>query len=138
MERPPLGLRQATPDDLRFVKSSWYESYRKGGCAPAVRYEEYKAGQGKLIDLLTDRDAVTVAYATAVPDEICGWVCAGWDCFHYVYVKQAYRRMGIASELCRLYLANSNLASHETRTGRRFAAKLGIRFNPYLLYHLNP
>lgn len=130
MSQPPLSLRQATPEDLKFVFDSWARSYRDGGCAPQIGYDLFRPGHEALMKRLVDRDFVTVAYATEIPDEICGWVCAGLDAIHYVYVKQAYRRRGIGIQLCALYKVNHH--SFETRTGRKFATKLRTRFNPYL------
>lgn len=132
MTRPAISLRRASLDDLKFVRDSWLQSYRKGGFAPEVAFPLYQRGQGELVARLAGNYAPVVAYATAVPDEICGWVCGFQGVVHYVYVKQAYRRMKIASQLvdgCTEY-------THETRAGKRLFAKLGLKFNPYVLRHI--
>ncbi len=132
-----LGFRHATPEDLNFVRNSWFESYRKGGCAPEVGFDVYKPGMERTISRLLERSDTRVAFAREVPDEIVGWVCqeivgrdVQTDVAHYVYVKQAYRRNGAATRL----LTTSKLYfTHETRGGRHLASRLGLKFNPYLL-----
>ncbi len=131
MTAPPLSFRDATPEDLRFVRHSWFESYRRGGLAPQVAFDVYKDGQGHLIDLLLDSHGAWVAFHPEVPDEIIGWSCADGRTLHYVYVKQAYRHYGIASRLLEEdpYLE----FTHATRAGMHLASRRGLRFNPYLL-----
>jgi GNAT superfamily N-acetyltransferase len=137
-DEPNIKLREPLESDLRFVRSSWFESYRKGGYAPDVGFDIYKAGHGALIGALVPGPFIAVAYASAEPDEICGWICADpvIGTIHYVYVKHAYRRMGIALRLCNLY--EVRYFSHATRAGLRLAAKLGIKFNPYSLFNITP
>lgn len=136
-ERPPLTLRLATPSDLRFVKHSWFQSYRKGGRAPDVAFPVLQAGLGALIDRLVSEASVFVAAATEVPDEICGWSCRRTGTLHYVYVKQAYRHLGIGRQLCaEIAQIAGPVVWHtfETRAGTQFAQKIGTKFNPFLLF----
>lgn len=128
-----LRFRPATPADLRFVAHSWFESYRRGGGAPQVRFDTYKAGQGALIDRLLAAAPTTVAFNPIEPDEICGWMCGDRSTIHFVYVKQAYRRMGIARALVSPVLAAGPAFTHATRIGTSLASRAGLSFNPYLL-----
>lgn len=132
MDRPQLLLRRATPDDLKFVRHSWFESYRKGGRAPDVRFDVYAGGQRPLIERITESLGATIAYPREIPDEICGWICYFGRVVHYVYVKQAYRRLGIAAQL----LAHREFEQYtqQTRVGMKLASKRGLVFNPYLLH----
>jgi GNAT superfamily N-acetyltransferase len=124
-----LNLRPPTSDERRLMASSWFESYRRGGHAPQVRFETYKVGQGRLIDALLSTREMLVAFNPIEPDEVCGWACFDKQCVHYVYVKQAYRRRGIATALLEGHIFKYH--THETRVGRKLAAKLGTQFNPY-------
>jgi GNAT superfamily N-acetyltransferase len=134
-----LAFRLAVPVDIRFVASSWFESYRRGGFAPEVAFEVYKAGQGSVIDTRIAWDDAVIATHPDVPDEICGWMVrsrAPAAC-HYIYVKQAYRRRGIATQLASVF-GGFKEHTHETKAGRHLAAKLGSKFNPYSLFNLIP
>ncbi len=126
-----LKTRPATTEDLQFVRASWFESYRHGGKAPSCGYDIYSRGQSFLIRQLTDKNSVVVAFHPDQPDEICGWVCFQPAAIHYLYVKHAYRRLGIGLQLAQL--AAPQIHTHETRGGMRLAAKVGSRFDPYLL-----
>lgn len=130
MAPPPIRFRAATPDDRRFVRHSWFESYRRGGLAPQCAFDVYANGQGALIDLLLEDYGATVAFHPEVPDEIVGWACCAGPVVHYAYVKQAYRHYGIARTL----VAGCSEFTHATRAGMHVAQRLGLRFNPFLLY----
>lgn len=124
--------RKATPEDLKIVRHSWFESYRRGGKAPSVRFDFYDHGQNFIIKRALERGVTTVAYAQVAEDEVCGWANQEGDCLHYVYVKQAYRRLGIASELA----SKAKFYSHETLNGMKFAQKMKMLYNPYYLLNL--
>lgn len=126
-----LKFRRARPDEAALVRSSWFESYRKGGCAPEVPFPTYKTGQNEIMDRLLGRGQVWVATLTEVPDEVLGWVCFDETAIHYVYVKQAYRRRGIATSL--IALAGARVFTHQTRAWRPLATRFRLQFNPYLL-----
>ena len=128
-----LDSRYATADDLRFVRDSWFESFRRGGYAPEVGFDLFSEGQRLLIAHLTETPMkpVVVAYATKTPDEILSWVCFDRSTVHFIYTKAAYRKMGLAANLLELH-GPFKFYSHQTRAGMQLAKKLGLRYNPYL------
>lgn len=130
-----IDTRRATSDDLRFVRDSWFESYRRGGFAPEIGFDLFSEGHRHVIDCLTVDATVRVAYALNAPDEIVGWVCHGKDVVHYVYVKSAYRKLGIAEALVN---TGFKFYSHQTRAGIQLAKKYGFRYNPYFTMKGNP
>ncbi len=132
MSQPALSYRLASNDDKKIIRHSWFESYRRGGKAPAVRFEYYDPGQNWVIRQALERGKTTVAYATSVPDEVCGWACIEGDVLHYVYVKHAYRRLGIATELAK----QAKFYSQETIPGLKLARKLQLQYNPYYILNL--
>lgn len=139
MTAPALGIRTATPEDLKFVRASWFESFKQGGYAPQCAFPVYRDGMDGIIErCLADKRAMTlVAYSTAVPDEVCSWVCVSGPVLHYVYTKLVYRRMGIATGL----FAEPHVIkehTHDTRVGRSFAASIGTKYNPYHLFPAAP
>lgn len=129
------AVRTATPDDMNFIRASWFESFRMGGCAPQVQFPVYRFGQNAIIEriLAQPTTKIVVAYATAEPTEICSWACCEGIYLHYAYTKQAYRKMGFAAHLVKI-LKPYTSHTHETRAGRSFAARLGTKYNPYPLY----
>lgn len=137
---PALSFREATEADLRFVRASWFESYRNGGYAPQVAFPVYREGQHNIIERCLARGRTYIAFATIEPDEICAWVCiepsALEPLLHFAYTKQAYRRMGMATFLIEYAAKKGALHehTHDTRVGRSLAAKVGTKYNPYPLY----
>lgn len=126
-----VDVRVATPDDMRFVCASWFESYWKNYARDAgVEYSRYRPGQDGLIKDILKTATVNVVYYTPVPDEILGYCVVEGDCLHYVYVKSVYRRQGIAKGLLAGRVARY---SHKTRGVRWVAASLGLVFDPYTL-----
>ena len=123
--------RLATTDDLRFVAASWFLSFWKGTMQRAgAAYEQYRPAQDALINTLLQRSRVVVVAAESVPDEIVGYAVLEKHYAHYVYVKSAYRRMGVAKGLLR---SGTTRYTHSTRAGNRVARALGITFDPYQL-----
>lgn len=128
----PIQLRPMTPDDERFVASSWFESFWKTHCyKDGLHFKYYQPGMDARIKTLIKRAGVTVAYATVAPTEILGWICIEGDCLHYVYVKAVYRRQGIARALAGEGLT---VYSHpSSRAGAKFLKALGLEYNPFRL-----
>lgn len=144
---PEIAYRVGCPQDLPFIWNSWLKSYRDNNeLAKAIASETYFTEHRRLIGALCDRSAVLVACSPDHPEQIYGY--AVFEAFtgpmlvmHYIYVKQTYRRFGIASEL----LEKAKLAVHQPDgipTGATHITYLwldhlrdrwGMWFNPYLL-----
>lgn len=131
---PDLVIRAPNSDsELRFIRSSWFRSYQKPS---GLAFDVYEQGQGRLIERLLEGCAVHLATPLTVQDEVCGWVCWRGPVLHYAYVKQAYRRLGIAAKLLEsIRGAGDVLRWHtcETVAGRRLVPRSATRYNPYLL-----
>lgn len=128
---PTLVVRTATDDDMNFIAASWFESFWKGAMRDTgMPFMSYKAGQDALIRRLVKASTVVVVAAAVAPDEIVGYAVREGPVAHYVYVKQAYRRLGIGKRLvegCLLY-------THQTRAGERVARSIDAQYDPYALY----
>lgn len=125
------ACRAARPEDLPFVKDSWFESYRRGGKCPETRFDVYAAGMRALIERLVKETPVQVVYVPGVDDEILAWVCRTDEVLHYVYVKQAYRKRGLAAAL--VALPPVARYTFETVTGKKMMQRRGVAFDPFEL-----
>lgn len=96
----PHALRLGEPGDRAFVQRSWLCEHR---FAPSTRFVEnaqYFADQHALIDDLLETSITLVACGADDPAHIYGFAVYGpGDVVHYVYVKSAYRRLGLADVL---------------------------------------
>lgn len=126
-----IEVRPATPDDLRFVHSSWFmtywKQYAKGRISPMVYGE-----MDRIIDQIIARSTVLVTYLPEVPDEVLGYSVIEGDTVHAVYVKLPYREMGIGRGLVQ---GKAKWYSFETDTrGKAFFDAVGVKFNPFARY----
>lgn len=134
------AVRFAAPADLPFIFSTWLKSYRRSPAVQGVPDKAYYAGEHALINrlILRPNTRVLVATPSDAPDIILGYAVLelpsapqGATCVHYVYVKQAFRQMGIASQLLR-DLPQGSAYSHYTKACQWLFK--GDTFNPYLAH----
>lgn len=136
-----IAIRQATDSDRRWVISSWLDSYRTAHTAGLIAMSRWKAVMTPELESILDRPgcAVLVAYTPGDdPDtDGLGWLCHEGHApplLHYVYVKQPYRRLGIAGTLLRragIDPARTLLYSCKTPVVSRLHLPLA-RFNPLI------
>lgn len=133
----PTTLRRALPAELKLIRSSWFESYRKGGRCPEVRYDIFRPHQDAVIDALLETAAIWVLTPQSVPEEVCTWLVYTPATVHYVYTKQAYRKLGFAMQMLKAFGPFTQY-THETTFGRRLLSRVGASYNPYLLNAAQP
>lgn len=121
-----LEYRLANEADRKFLVGSWVDSYRTSHAAGMISMDDWDAVMAPQVKKVLARDGVLVhvAYAPAELEgnDLYGWVAVERDyhiptarkvsgrrvladahspLVHYVFVKQPYRRMGIARGLLR-------------------------------------
>jgi GNAT superfamily N-acetyltransferase len=135
VDQKPYLIRDAIGEDINFIYATWLQSYRNdsftgGASRKSVFYEFYNP----VLDHLLSKSFVKVAALHDEPAVILAYCCfESGGILHYVYVKEAFRRMGIAREL--VTLAAPKFYTHQTRSSKEAALKmLNVDYNPYLLY----
>lgn len=127
-------IREALPQDLPLIRSSWHLSYLRSYANKRIPWTIYRPGQEARIARLMSRSLLHVAYLDEVPDEILGWSAVDGEVLHYIYVRGIYRRKGIGSALVP---EGTKYYTHQTNTaGGRFLAVHKLVFNPYQLEQL--
>lgn len=124
-----VKMRAPTATDLPLIFSSWLKSYRKSDFGKRFTNEIYFDGHKKVIERVLARSKVVIAGDVDDPTQIYGWVCFEENpvrVLHYVYVKQAYRALGIASLLIERFIPGPCAHSHE---GMQLGD--GSYFDPY-------
>lgn len=134
-------VRAYRPTDLAFIKATFLRGiyYGFGG-------DDKKGGEGwfgsipknifmdnysRLADALLANSLVNIACLTDDPDTIVGYSIVSNDfmTLHFVYVKKAWRRKGVARLLVP---AHFNQATHLTALGRSLLKKFPTAvFNPF-------
>ncbi len=141
MTNIPISIRLAVVDDLAFfysaaLQSYFYSSRATHGLLPETFYKEHKRLLAKILQ--APKAMMAIACLDDDPRVIVGFILAEplADILHYVYVKQAFRRFGVAKRL----LAHLELSldvctvTHWTSDMASIGAKRpGMIYNPYLL-----
>lgn len=134
-----LKFRPFELPDRSFILKSWLKSYRK--YQAGVPDELYFKGQTALIFAIATRSKLVIACDKDNPGFIIGFVC-GHLCenltdtiIHYIYVKDDYRRNGIARDLVMHlgYRQQGNiLATHWTKPVTSICQSYPVVYNPYI------
>jgi len=94
-----FAIRAATRADEPFIYKAWLRGYWDHFPARAIVSEsEFFERWHRVIErILADKRTITVvAHVEGEPDSLLGFACANSDCVHWAYVKQAFRKLGIA------------------------------------------
>lgn len=120
-----LVLSEPTADEIKFVLDAWTRSYRDSPWAGTVTNDRYAETQRWTITNLLVRGAkVLVATPAVGPRRIAGLVCyESPGLLHYLYVKQAFRGLGVARMLSDVAKGLSGLQgpgrfTHRTRASQ--------------------
>lgn len=100
MDALQFDIRDARGDDLNFIYATWLESFRYDSYfgkshRNTIFFNDYR----KVVDRLLDRSSVLVACVKDEPGTILGYLVHEPDQLHYVFVKGAFRRLGIGRGL---------------------------------------
>jgi hypothetical protein len=101
-----VKLRPFQESDFNFILNSWLLSFRNSPFAKNLTNEKYYSAQQPICIHLMNASTILVACSPEEPKQIFGYIVAqpapnavegAW--VHYCYVKNLYRRMGIATSL---------------------------------------
>jgi len=135
----PIRIRKAEASDVGFIFSSWLKSYRDSFFAQNITTTIFYSEHHKVIERLLKGCDVYVACNDNDVSELYGFICGerieGLFVLHYVYVKQMYRSLGIATMLLNTYSHDSSTAAlytHHNKVSQKLAAKYNLVHSPYL------
>ncbi len=97
-----VAYRTAAPDDIAFIFSSWLKGIRFGNDTyKRLPSKQYYAEMHALINsiLQTPGTLVSVACRKDEPDTILGYSVSTGTTLHWVFVKKAWRGIGIGGDL---------------------------------------
>lgn len=105
-----------------YYGNDWYEEIPQG-----IFYKNYQ----KVIDhILAMPEVITkVACLPDVEDVVLGYSVYANDTLHFMFVKESWRKMGIANSLCP---KDIKTCTHLTRVGKYLKRKYQIVFNPFI------
>lgn len=149
-EESPIMMRRATKDDIAFITNSWLRSFRDGLTSRAIPNDVYYYNQHRVIEKLLPKCVNVVVCRADNPDQILGYAIAESTdtclVIHFVYVKAPFRKLGLASNLCRELIKSDGdrpvMYSHRTWSIKKIKEKWeeeekpnkmeAWTYNPYL------
>lgn len=129
----PRPMNVDDPSERGFVLHPWVRCASRSEWAMSMPREAFHAGQQRIAERLILLGSTYVAEHVDVPGELAGWICAESNCLHGVYVKQVYRRMGIA----RMLLDHVGPLTHRSCDAiptREYSVIKALRLDPFLAF----
>jgi len=130
-------IRPPAAEDLPFIFSSWLKSYRDSDCAKHIPNEPYFRFHHKIVESILSRASesgtatIKIACLADSSENILGWLVSEGPVLHYVYIKNAFRRLGIASKLLGDY--RPQIYSHRTYAWKLLPQLKGAVYVPYAI-----
>lgn len=127
----PFVIRPAWHTDMPFVLSSWRGTFHLGGAG--ARHSDrvhYHAEMDRLFQRIFRKATTIVACDTVDQTCLLGFVVHTGPELHYVYTRQAFRRMGVARALIKHANIDSYTFITEQGWHRLKPMDRGWRFTP--------
>lgn len=125
-------VRDYIEGDRNFVFDTWLNGLYFGNdwfkeIPSHIYFKEYQ----KVIDKIVSREDVKILVACLVQDEevALGYCAFDDERVHWIFVKDSWRKMGIAKSL---FPPKIKVCSHLSKIGRTLRIKHGLIFNPFL------
>lgn len=140
-----IKMRLLDPSDVPLITATWLRTYRSNS-RWIVRIMEgcYFNEHNSLIKKALINSRTIVACDPSDPEHIIGYLVGvnrkKADYLHYIYVKQIFRRHGVAGELLNEFIKNDDCYnSHETLPSSLFAMLRKkykrLIYNPYPFFN---
>lgn len=125
-------IRGYKPEDKSFIFASWLRGLYYGDTFYSdIKKQVFMENYHKIIEFILSRPTteIKIACMPDSPDTILGYSILGKDCLNWVFVKKAFRGIGIARDLVPPGITT---VTHLTKTGTSIVKKKGWEFNPFL------
>lgn len=133
-QKTKWAIRPANKDDIPFIYATWLNSYYHDSWARSVKKTIYFDNYKHVIDQLLQDSEVKVACLPENTNVILGFLVEQLNIVHYCFVKEAFRRMGVAKSLF------DHEKAYITHITRSFSPILRdheetFTYNPFILFN---
>ena len=126
-------IRAATSDDMNFIYSSWLSAIATSEKRRTPKDIVYK-NHRPIMERALAESSVLIACMDDYKDQILGWLCYDRDILHYLYIKQPFRKHGLANMLIEHTGVKEPLTvTHWTWRLWDISKTHKLVYNPYLL-----
>lgn len=133
-EQPNVSLvkvRKGTIEDMALIYATWLRPlYYDNEEIGEIDKDDFMGAMKRRVEMILKRPSVDVKIACLIdaPDVILGYSIIEWRKLWWVYVKKAWREMGLAKKLVPPYI---NSCAYLTRVGKILKPK-DWKVSPYL------
>lgn len=129
-----VTVRDYKPEDKNFIMSTWLKGLRYGNdWFEAIDSKIYFEFYNKVLEVILSRPDTVVRVSCLIedPEVILGYSVYSPTLIHWVFVKRAWRSIGLAKSLVP---EDIKTVSHLTTVGKSIIRKRpGMTFNPFAL-----
>ena len=130
MNKQLVAHRSLMPDDEAFIMSTWLKGlYYGNSWFRQIPQDTFFDAYRDVITRLAASSEIKVACLADDPDVILGYSVSSGPILHWVFVKQAWRKLGLAKDLVN---PRTYVTTHMTTVGQAIKPKDWI-FNPFLI-----
>lgn len=124
-----IQIRDVREEDLPLIYSTWLLGLYHG-CEwfGRIKKDSFFKNYKRALEGLLPRCQIKVAALADDPDVILGYVCFRGESLDWIFVKKAWRKMGIAKSLLPAGITN---CTHLTKVGRSLKPKEWT-FDPFV------
>ena len=129
-----VAFRNRLPSDTAFILATWLRGLRFGNSwYKLIDSQVYFAVYHAVLEsiLSQEKTVIKIACLQDDPEVILGFSAYTGNRLHWVYVKQAWRNLGIARKLVP---STTDTVSHLTEVGRIILIRKKLKFNPFMLF----
>ena len=121
--------------DIPYLYSTWLNSYKRDSLiGKSVRDHIFFDNYRLVLDKIIKESKIYVACHINEPAVIYGYIVFDDDLIHYVYVKESFRRLGIATSLYQKALEYGPISYITHRTYAIDKLNHNLIHNPFLLF----
>lgn len=129
-----FDIRPAIPSDISFIYQTWLKSYKHDSAfGKSVRTSIFFPRYRTILDTLLAKADVLVACHPDNSDIILGYMVSEPLVLHYAFVKESFRRLGVAKAL---YEASGMplVLSHRTEAIQGILDTHSLVYDPFILF----
>ena len=132
MNELPIKFRQGREEDIPFIISTWLKGLYYGNpWFNEIKKDNFMRKYHKILTQLLAKEGIkaNVAVMANDPDHLLGYAILEGNTLHWVFVKKAFRKVGIGRALVPQTI---DTTTHLTITGRKLKPQ-HIEFDPFRL-----
>lgn len=135
----PIQIRPMVSNDYDYVIGFWLQEFRNTPIVTLMSNNDYFPWQKARINHCIANTLILIAHIEDQPDDIVGFICASKVSedellVHWISVKSAFRRFGVAKKLIEQYQPfNKILFTHYFKLFYQLKDKVNLSYKPLLL-----